>query len=80
MLQPVYPRALGRITRPAFNGIQDESKILKQQPKPHVELEGLRGWWMLRNKSNVRNVGIRTVDEKTGHHRITCSPVDRRVT
>ena len=38
-------RTLGRIVRPAFYDIQDEMKIFKQQPKPHVKV-GKSSWMM----------------------------------
>uniref|UniRef100_A0A0K0DMC5 39S ribosomal protein L50, mitochondrial n=1 Tax=Angiostrongylus cantonensis TaxID=6313 RepID=A0A0K0DMC5_ANGCA len=46
-LQPGYLRTPGRTVRPAtaFYDIQDEIKIIKQQPKPHVKLEDLRRYW-----------------------------------
>ncbi|VDM61372.1 unnamed protein product [Angiostrongylus costaricensis] len=65
-LQPDYLRTPGRIARPAFHDIQDEMKILKQQPKPHVKLKGLRGQWLRGKKLNSRSAVISTVDMKLG--------------
>uniref|UniRef100_A0A0K0CT43 Uncharacterized protein n=1 Tax=Angiostrongylus cantonensis TaxID=6313 RepID=A0A0K0CT43_ANGCA len=39
-LQPGYLRTPRRIARPPLYDIQDEMKILKQQPKPLVKLRG----------------------------------------
>ncbi|VDM52336.1 unnamed protein product [Angiostrongylus costaricensis] len=50
---------------PRFYDFQDELKVLKQQPKPHVKLEDLRGQWMRGNELDVRSAGTRTVDAKT---------------
>ncbi|VDM62813.1 unnamed protein product [Angiostrongylus costaricensis] len=50
-LQPGYLRTPGKIAGPAFYDIQDEMKILKQQPKPHVKFEGPL-WTMDTRKQN----------------------------